>query len=315
MTAATYPADPVGRTRWILSRRGERNVVDSVRPYAFFTETERRANGELQQTATIFLTNRECPWKCVMCDLWRNTTTAPVPPGAIPRQIEYALEHLPRAQVLKLYNSGSFFDAGAIPAADWKEIASVCSTFEHVIVECHPRLVSRCVAEFASLLQGSFEVALGLETAHPKALEQLNKRITVFDFQSAAARLRSYQIAVRTFLLIHPPFISKAEQELWLDESIRTAFNAGSDVISLIPTRRGNGALEELGVAEPTLSEIEEAQEAGLHCRGGRVFTDTWDLQRFARCTVCARARAGRIGRMNWSQQVEPRVPCPACGP
>ena len=39
---------------------------------------------------TIFLAGRECPWRCVMCDLWRETTEADTPPGAIPHQIEAA---------------------------------------------------------------------------------------------------------------------------------------------------------------------------------------------------------------------------------
>ena len=58
-----------------------------------------------------------------MCDLWKNTLTETVPVGAIPAQIEYALARLPAARVIKLYNSGSFFDPRAIPVADYPAIA------------------------------------------------------------------------------------------------------------------------------------------------------------------------------------------------
>ena len=34
-------------------------------------------------TAVVFLTNRECPFRCVMCDLWMNTLDETVPRGAI----------------------------------------------------------------------------------------------------------------------------------------------------------------------------------------------------------------------------------------
>ena len=76
-----------------------------------------------------------------MCDLWRNTLTTSVSPGAIPAQIEFALSQLPAARELKLYNSGSFFDARAIPVEDHAAIAEQANTFERLIVESHPALV------------------------------------------------------------------------------------------------------------------------------------------------------------------------------
>ncbi len=73
----------------------------------------------MEPVATVFLTNRECPFRCLMCDLWRNTLTETVPVGAIPAQIDHALLRLPPAKQLKLYNSGSFFDPHAIPPQDY----------------------------------------------------------------------------------------------------------------------------------------------------------------------------------------------------
>src|SRR5207249_5505867 len=101
----------------------------------------RAANGEIVPVATIFLTNRECPWKCLMCDLWRDTLTVSAPPGAIAAQLDYALERLPPARHVKLYNSGSFFDRQAIAPAEYPAIAARVRGFERVIVECHPALV------------------------------------------------------------------------------------------------------------------------------------------------------------------------------
>ena len=116
--AVSYPSSAVERDRWILARRGPRNAVDAGRPYAFLTEQERADSGEVVPVATLFLTNRECPWRCLMCDLWKNTLTETVPAGAILAQIDLALGQLPPARHLKLYNSGSFFDPRAIPAED-----------------------------------------------------------------------------------------------------------------------------------------------------------------------------------------------------
>ena len=99
---------------WILCKRGKKNKVDPFKPYAYFVEKERTASGLIENTATIFLTNSECPFRCLMCDLWKNTTDKPVPVGAIPKQIEWTLNKLPQAKHLKLYNSGNFFDGNKI---------------------------------------------------------------------------------------------------------------------------------------------------------------------------------------------------------
>ena len=58
----------------ILAARPAKQLVDPRRPYACLLEEEYSARGQLEQVATIFLTNRECPFRCLMCDLWRNTT-------------------------------------------------------------------------------------------------------------------------------------------------------------------------------------------------------------------------------------------------
>ena len=165
-----YPAKTAERDAWILSRRPAREIRDPYVPYQYFVEEECAVGGAVEPVATIFLTNRECPFRCLMCDLWRNTLTATVPTGAIPAQIDYALSRLGPARQVKLYNSGSFFDPRAIPPADYASIAARVQGFARVIVENHPAFTSdRCVA-FRDLLPGAFEVAMGLETVHPDVL-------------------------------------------------------------------------------------------------------------------------------------------------
>src|SRR6266550_1585537 len=95
---SSYPERPKDRDRWILARRPERNRVDPSRPVAFLIEQEPAESGDVQKVATIFLANRECPWRCLMCDLWKNTLVETVPVGAIPAQIDYALSQLVAAE-------------------------------------------------------------------------------------------------------------------------------------------------------------------------------------------------------------------------
>lgn len=318
------------RSQWIRQQRGDRNPVDPDRAYAALREWEALDKNHLADVWTVFLTNRECPWRCLMCDLWKNTLTYTLPAGAALAQLDAALTLLETqapssschpvrsSKHLKIYNSGSFFDPNAIPIEDHPSIAERALHFDRLVVECHPRLIGERVSEFHRLLAGrqtELEVAMGLETAHPAALARLNKHITVAEYQRAAEFLTRRGILLRTFLLVHPPLIPADHRTLWLAQSMITAFDAGSSVISLIPTRMGNGALERLHEAgefdEPSLLELEEAFDIGLRLGRGRVFVDLWDLARFSSCPHCFEARARRLQTMNLSQEWIPRVRCP----
>jgi hypothetical protein len=78
----------------VLALRGPKTRLDPRRAYHAVWEAEPDATGALVATAVVFLTNRECPFRCVMCDLWVNTLDAPVDPGVIPIQIRGALAAL-----------------------------------------------------------------------------------------------------------------------------------------------------------------------------------------------------------------------------
>ena len=319
--AASFPESTGERDAWIRQRRPDldrkRDALPLDRPAGTLIEEEPDAAGKLGRSLTVFLTNRECPWRCLMCDLWQHTTRHPVPVGAIPRQLDAALGAVPGPfDQLKLYNAGSFFDAGAIPVADHAAIADRCRTASRVVVECHPSLVGKRILRFRDLLGTTrLEIALGLETVHPDVLAKLNKRMTTDDFARAAAFLRSHDIDVRVFLLLKPPFLDGPSALEWTARSVEFAFVHGANVVSLIPTRFGNGALEELArsgdFTPPTLSQYEEAVDAALaQAQGrGRVFADLWDLERFSDGPATFARRRARLEEMNRRQVVLPRIP------
>lgn len=270
--------------------------------------------GRIEDTATIFLTNRECPFHCLMCDLWKNTTDETVPVGAIPRQIGYALERLPAARHLKLYNSGSFFDGGAIPEQDYEGIASLLQNFETVIVESHARLINDRCLRFSEMLGPQLQVAIGLETVHPKILPLLNKHATTDDFERAVGFLNANKIPSRAFILHPLPFLPEEEGIEWAKKSIDFAFESGVECCIVIPTRTGNGAMDRLLESGdfhlPQIRSLEEIQEYGIALNKGRVFVDTWDLELFSRCDSCLAPRTDRLTQMNLTQQVADRVVC-----
>jgi archaeosine synthase beta-subunit len=314
-----YPSRPEERSRWIVEQRPSRAALDPYKPYAFLVEDERSAQGEIVPVATIFLTNRECPWRCVMCDLWKNTLTQSVPIGAIPAQISHALSQLPQTRQIKLYNSGSFFDRNAIPAEDHSAIAVQLSPFERTIVECHPSLVNDSCLAFRDLIPNQLEIAMGLETTHPETLDRLNKRMTLDQFALAAAFLRANAIGLRVFILVQPPFMPPEQSLHWAQRSLDFAFDCGATAATLIPTRGGNGAMETLAVrgqfAPPSLATVEAVAHYGIGLQRGRVFADLWDIRNAPHpCPACYEVRIARLQQMNLNQIIPALIECATCG-
>ena len=94
----------------------------------------------------------------------------------------------------------------------------------------------------------------------------------------------------------------EAEGVEWALRSIVWAQDLGVECCVVIPTRAGNGAMEELqrqGLFEPpSLTSLEEVLARGIERRRGRVFADLWDVERLAQGQPDVAAQ--RIERLRW---------------
>lgn len=160
---------------------------------------------------------------------------------------------------------------------------------------------------------------MGLETAHPETLASLNKQMTLADFDLAVERLHHLGIATRAFVLVSPPFLPQDQGVEWAVRSVEHALARGVSVVSLIPTRPGNGELERLQhrgeFSPPTLEAFELAVEKSLVRQAGRgvVLADLWDVEALASCPACRSARIDRLQRMNRTGGVVAPVRCDLC--
>ncbi len=192
---------------------------------------------------TLFLRGSECRFHCAMCDLWQYTHVQATLPGDIPAQIQQGLSDLasihPTPIWLKLYNASSFFDAKNVPPEDLPTIARLVASMQRVIVENHPRLVDQTsLADFRNQLGAtSLELAMGLETVHSQVLQQLNKQMTVADYQRAVAICHRESVTVRSFVLLQTPWIDPASAIDWCQSTIDAAREMGVQHICVIPTR------------------------------------------------------------------------------
>ena len=281
-------------------------------------EEERSANG-VDRTVTVFLAGAECPFTCSFCDLWRWTLDGPTPLGALPTQLARALEALPPPvpDRLKLYNASNFFDRRAVPVEDLPRIAELATPFARVTVESHASTIGPLTLEFAALLMGRLEVAIGLETIHPVAAAQLNKRLDLDRFDRAAAFLAEHDIDLRAFVLLGAPYVPAADSIEW---TVRTALYAaahGASRVAVIPVRGGNGELERLQTlghfVPPTLVQLETVVDRCLALTPAVVSADLWDVERLPACEACRSERVARLRQMNLSGHVQSAVSCSVC--
>ena len=277
--------------------------------------------GRLERALTVFLAGAECPYTCSFCDLWRYTIDGPTPKGALPLQLARALDSLdpPTPSRLKLYNASNFFDRRTVPLEDLPRLAELAAPFRSVTVESHANTIGPLTLEFAALLTGSLEVAIGLETIHPVAAAALNKKLELAQFDRAAAFLGSHQIGLRAFVLLGLPHIAPGESIEWTVRSAEYAAARGAQRVAIIPVRGGNGELERLQArgefVPPTLAQLERALEQCLPIKSSVVTADPWDIDRLPACEACRAERVARIKSMNLnpSPKSPPLVPCSAC--
>lgn len=291
-------------------RNRHRIPLHPQQPYAFLREMETGPDGRQLKVDTIFLTNRECPFRCVMCDLWKHTLTESTPEGAIPAQIRYAFDRLPKdGEVLKLYNSGNFFDKKAIPPADYEEIVLLSRRYRRLVLENHPKLCDEALLRFRERLHPDveLEIAMGIETVHPDVLARLGKSMTLEDLERAAEICVSNGIHMRGFVLLHAPSLGVEEMQdieiarKWTLKSITEAKRMGFGALSLIPLRPELLAIHSNEPLSPQLNEIRTSQAPSLEeieftfdaaflslepnhsevlsSSQMRLFLDLWDLQ------------------------------------
>ena len=306
--------------RRIRGLRPPKTRVDPYQAHGTLIDEERRPEGKIERALTVFLVGAECPFTCSFCDLWRWTIDRPTPPGALTRQLESVLQTLagPAPDRLKLYNASNFFDQRAVPSEDLPAIASLTASFAAVTVESHANTIGPKTVAFARQISGRLEVAVGLETIHPVAAAQLNKRLEFARFDLATRFLSENGIDLRVFVLLGVPYVPADESVAWTVRSVEYAVERGASVVSIIPVRGGNGEMERLETlghfAQPALSQLEDALDRCLQFASTVVTADLWDVERLSACEHCRAGRIARLRRLNVTGIAEPRIDCTICG-
>jgi radical SAM enzyme (TIGR01210 family) len=293
--------------------------MDPHRAQGSLIEQERRPGERIETALTVFLTGAECPFTCSFCDLWRGTLDGTTPPGALTTQLQDVLGTVndPLPDRLKVYNASNFFDERAVPPEDLRGIANLAAPFAAVTVESHANTIGAKALSFARQIPGRLEVAIGLETIHPGAIAQLNKRLDLARFDRAARFLADNGMDLRVFVLLGVPYVPADESVAWTARTVKYAVERGASIVSIIPVRGGNGEMERLqGLGHfvpPTLPQLEEALDLCAPTTGTVVSADLWDVERLPGCDECRRERVERLQRLNATGEAQPRITCTKC--
>ncbi|MFX1238252.1 MAG: archaeosine biosynthesis radical SAM protein RaSEA [Promethearchaeota archaeon] len=256
--------DKILHLRSIALRK--RKPLDSERinrPVSYWIKEDRLRSG-IGKEFTIILRTKGCKWAlsenggCSMCGYIQDASTNDITESNLVAQFDHALSDKIKEitndshnYVIKLFNSGSFFDESEISSSTRKAIYEKISNidkFKEVVVESRVEFINSSVLkEMADSLKKKYiEVAIGLETASDYVRQNyVNKGLLLEDFKQAILNCKKYGIGVKAYLLFKPPFLSEKSAIDDCFDSIKTCIELGVSTISINPINIQKGSLVE----------------------------------------------------------------------
>ncbi|MHA1488088.1 MAG: archaeosine biosynthesis radical SAM protein RaSEA [Promethearchaeota archaeon] len=233
------------------------------KPVAFWTKRERLIN-EVGKELTIILRTRGCSWAlgetggCSMCGYVQDANIDSVSSSQIIAQFDHALQNKLNEietdndnYVIKLYNSGSFFDDSEIEEDArkyiYEKIAEI-NNVKEVIVESRVEfLTPEKIAGMQEFLKKKYvEIGIGLETTNDYIRnEYINKSLIYDDFVRTFKRCKEKGLGIKAYLLLKPPFLNEQGAIDDCIASVRTLINLKVNTISINPVNIQKGSLVE----------------------------------------------------------------------
>jgi radical SAM enzyme (TIGR01210 family) len=179
----------------------------------------------------IILRTRGCFWAlksgCSMCGYINDSCSGEITDDDIMAQFSAAMQRYKGEAIVKIFNSGSFFDAQEIQREIQQKILKELSgKVKKVALETRVEFVNENDLKEAinSVKPAQLELGIGLESANDAILEKsINKHMKFVDFVRAANIARSLGVLVKTYLLIKPSFLTEREAIEDAVESVRKA--------------------------------------------------------------------------------------------
>ena len=197
------------------------------KPVSFWIKEDRLLKKKGKEF-TIILRTKGCSWAlgdyggCSMCGYIQDSTIENIDQIHIINQFNYALQekinNITSDEddfIVKIYNSGSFFDDNEISEDVrehiFKKIADIPKIKEVVIESRVDYITNEKLKKMKSILKDNhIEVAIGLETVNNYIRNKyINKGLKFKDFLDAIHLCKKNNVGIRTYLLFKPPFLNE----------------------------------------------------------------------------------------------------------
>ena len=232
-------------------------------PISYWIKTDRLLH-EIGKEFTIILRTKGCNWAlsesggCSMCGYIKDANIESVSATQIINQFDHALDKKLNEInedsgnfIIKIFNSGSFFDENELPEKVrrhiYEKIAKIEKIKEVVIESRCEYITSEKLVELKEILDKKYvEVAIGLETADDYIRNNyVNKGILFTDFKESLNLCKEHGIGVKVYLLFKPPFLNEQAAIDDCSLSIKKLINLKVNSISINPLNIQKGTLIE----------------------------------------------------------------------
>jgi radical SAM enzyme (TIGR01210 family) len=233
------------------------------KPITFWIKEDRLLK-KLGKEFTIILRTKGCSWAigpdggCSMCGYVQDSTFEKIDQAHIKNQIDYAFQEKlagimgdTEDYVLKIFNSGSFFDDDEITESTrdyiYKKITEIPKIKEFVIESRVDYITREKLQKIKSVLDNTYiEVAIGLETVNDHIRNTyINKGLFFKDFLEAMNLCKKNDIGVRAYLLFKPPFLN---EQTAIDDCVNS-------ILKLAELKVNTISINPLNIQKNTLTE------------------------------------------------------------
>ncbi|MBS3060703.1 MAG: DUF5591 domain-containing protein [DPANN group archaeon] len=172
-----------------------------------------------KQDQIINVQSGQCNWKdCVGCG-W-GKLKFPVSVENLKQQILRV--KLDPEKILKIFESGSFFDDDQIPREFRQWFAQHCKEqgIRHLVLESRPEFITE---ENLNDFRGvgiDMHIAIGLESTDNAILKKYNKGFTFEDYKASVDVIRKVGFKVRTFILVNMYHSQQLDLEKSIEETL-----------------------------------------------------------------------------------------------
>ncbi|ENN96647.1 radical SAM domain-containing protein [Methanocaldococcus villosus KIN24-T80] len=226
-----------------------------MKPIAVWLKDEIYHDFSIGKCLVIILKTIGCSYnRCIFCS-YKEDASKDIKEEEIIGQFDHALKKYNLEELdsfsVKIFTSGSFLDDREVSKRVRRYIYERLSQYKNLkefSIESRAEYITEDkLDEMRKYLSCHIDIGLGIETFNEELRELLNKGLKCEDIVKAIRIAKKYDVGIKAYLLIKPPFLTERDAIKDAISSAKKAFELGCSRISFCPiTIHKNTVLEYL---------------------------------------------------------------------